>query len=186
MSTPFKVWHLPFSLRSASMMATEHSATRSRMVKDVRSLAVHETPAFCQASSVITAICARHTIQFAAVRKELKHLRKPEHRVAAGLISAHVRHLSKLCGSMPKLKVCIAPALAETWLVSWAGDAAAGIKKNSTTVFSAHQMGTARMGTDPDEVLRGPPRRVLGGAVHMATRKRDRKTPGLHRNGYRS
>ena len=71
------------------MMATEHSATRSRMVKDIRSLAVHETPAFCQASSVITAICARHTIQFAAVRKEPKDLRKPGHRVAAGLINPY-------------------------------------------------------------------------------------------------
>ena len=31
--------------------------------------------------------------------------------------SAHVRHLSKPCGSMPKLKVYTAQALAETWLV---------------------------------------------------------------------
>ena len=49
---------------------------------------------------------------------------------------------------MPKLKVCTALALTEIWLVM-AGDAAAGIKKNSSTVFSAHQMGTARMGIDP-------------------------------------
>ena len=68
-------------------MATERFAMRPSIHKNIRSLAVHETPAFYRASSVIIALCARHTLQLTAVSKELKRLRKPEHRVTAGLLS---------------------------------------------------------------------------------------------------
>ena len=60
---------------------------RSSIHENVRSLAMHKTPAPCQAIFVIAPVCTRHTIQSAAVSEELKHLREPAHKLAAGLLN---------------------------------------------------------------------------------------------------
>ena len=59
---------------------------RSSIHENVRSLAMHKTPAPCQAIIIIASVCARHTIQSAAVSEELKHPRKPAHKLAVGLL----------------------------------------------------------------------------------------------------